>query len=83
MTNKIRLQIKNLAQSIFTDVEFNKVMYYLDTSKFNDLRLLVDEKLELLEALNEFESTEVLLTQIKFCNELESIVMGVYLETMV
>ena len=83
MTNKVRLQIINLAQSIFTDVEFTKVMYYLDNNKFNDLRLFVDEKLELLEALNSFESTDVLLAQINFCDELESIVMGVYLETMV
>lgn len=83
MTNKIRLQIVNLAQSIFSDEEFNKVMYYLDNLKYNDLRLLVDEKLEYIESLNAFESTNVLLAQINFCNELENIVMEVYLETMV
>ena len=83
MTKQVRLQIINLAQSIFNDVEFKRVILYLNHNKLNDLRLFIDEKLELLEALNTFNGDEVILEQINFCDELENIVMNSYLETLV
>ena len=83
MTKQVRLQIINLAQSIFNDVEFKRVILYLNHNKLNDLRLFIDEKLELLEALNTFNGDEVILAQINFCDELENIVMNSYLETLV
>ena len=62
MDKKLKLQIINLAKFVFEDVEYIKFMYYLNNNKFNDLRLFVDEKLELLDLL---PKNEIILKQLQ------------------
>jgi len=83
MNKELKLQIINLAKFIFEDKEYVKFITYLQTNRLNDLRLLVDEKVELLSILNDFRETdEVILKQIKYCDELENLVMDVFIEEM-
>jgi len=79
MDKKLKLQIINLAKFVFEDVEYIKFMYYLNNNKFNDLRLFVDEKLELLDLL---PKNEIILKQLQYCDELEDIVVDLYIEVM-
>lgn len=83
MNKKLKLQIINLAKFIFEDAEYVKFITYLQNNKLNDLRLLVDEKVELLSIVNEFgDADEVILQQIEYCDELENLVMDVFIGEM-
>lgn len=83
MNKKLKLQIINLAKFIFEDAEYVKFITYLQNNKLNDLRLLVDEKVELLSIVNEFgDADEVVLQQIEYCDELENLVMDVFIGEM-
>ena len=57
-------------------------MYYLDNAKYNSLRLFVDEKYELLNIISNINNDEVLLKQLQYCDQLEDLVMDIYIETM-
>ena len=81
MQKQIRNQILNLSRLIFNENEFNKILFYLDNDLLVDLRLFIDEKVELLVAISEMDSSNNELNQqITLCNELEDIVIDAYLE---
>lgn len=81
MNKQIRNQILNLSRLIFNEEEFNKVLYYLDGNLLVDLRLFIDEKVDLLSAISEMDNcNNELNQQITLCNELEDIVIDAYLE---
>lgn len=81
MQKQIRNQILNLSRLIFNENEFNKILFYLDNDLLVDLRLFIDEKVELLVAISEMDgSNNELNQQITLCNELEDIVIDAYLE---
>jgi len=83
MQKQIRNQVLNLAQAVLDDVQFNKVVYYLDNNKLTDLRLLLDEQTELLSIIAEMDPTnQVLMTQLKLSNQLEDLVLDAYLESI-
>jgi len=74
-------KILNLSKFIFEDIEFNKIQLLLKRNRLNDIRLIVSEKIELLELIkNSSEHNDILDLQIKYCNELEDIVLDYYLE---
>lgn len=74
-------KILNLSKFIFEDIEFNKIQLLLKRNRLNDIRLIVSEKIELLELIkNSSEYNDILDLQIKYCNELEDIVLDYYLE---
>jgi len=81
MNKQIRNQILNLSRLIFNEEEFNKILYYLDGNLLVDLRLFIDEKVDLLSAISEMDNcNNELNQQITLCNELEDIVIDAYLE---
>lgn len=83
MKKDIKKQILELAQSIFDDKEYNKVLNYLNSNRLNDLRLFISDKMELCE--NIFMLTkedENLKKQVELLNELENIILEEFLETI-
>jgi len=80
MNNEIKLEILNLAQSVFDDRQFNIILTCLDMQNYNRLRLFVAEQMELLEAIFVLHSDDMVLrTQVELCNKLEDLVMDVYI----
>jgi hypothetical protein len=83
MQKQIRNQILNLAQSVFDDAQFNKVVQYLNNNRLTDLRLFLDETTELLSIVSEMDPTnQVLIVQLKLSNQLEDMVLDAYLESV-
>tara|TARA_R110000822_G_scaffold73853_13_gene177629 strand:+ start:2896 stop:3147 length:252 start_codon:yes stop_codon:yes gene_type:complete len=81
MNKKVRQEVLNLSQSIFEDEDYNKVLLLLNTNRLNQLRLFVNEKLELMEIVFHLnKDDEVLRTQIELCDKLENIVIDAFLE---
>lgn len=81
MNNEIRLQIINLLKFIFEDGDYTKAAYYLHNNQLNNLRLLVDEKYELLDITQHLDpDNEVIKAQLTQCDLLEDVVMDAYLE---
>lgn len=84
MTKKIRIQILNLAQSIFDDSEYNKILGYLNQNKLVALRYYIEEKTELLSILSEMDNTDASLkVQLNLCNQLEDCVVDAYLVQLI
>jgi len=79
MEEKVKNEIRNLASSIFEDVEYQKVILMLETKRFNELRLFVNEKYELLDAISEVTVNPVILTQRNMCDRLEDLVINAFL----
>jgi hypothetical protein len=83
MDKKVKQEIINLSQSIFEDTDYNIVMLLINTNRLNQLRLFVNEKLELMEAVAHLTiDDESLRLQIALCSKLEDIVINAFLETV-
>lgn len=81
MNKEIRLQITNLLKFVFEDEDYQKAMYYLHNKQYNNLRLLVDERYELLDITSHLDpDSEVIKAQVIQCDVLEDLVMDAYLE---
>jgi hypothetical protein len=82
MKKESRIEILNLAQSIFEDNDYNVILNLLNSNRINVLRIFISEQLELMEAIYYLDKdNEVLKTQIEFCDKLEDIIMDLFLET--
>lgn len=79
MEEKVKSEIRNLAATIFEDVEYQKAIMYLETGRFNEMRLFVNEKYELLDAICEVSVNPVILTQRNACDRLEDLVINAFL----
>lgn len=81
MNKELELQVINLAKVVFDDAEFMKFMYYLGKGQLNNLRLFIDEKYDVLDALLHLNpNNDVLAQQLHSCDVIENIVMDAYLE---
>lgn len=83
MDKTVKLEILNLAQSIFDDRQFNIIITCLDVKNYNRLRLFVAEQMELLEAIFVLHPDDMVLrSQLEMCNKLEDLVMDIYIEEL-
>jgi hypothetical protein len=81
MKKKIKKEILYLAQSIFDDVDYNKILNYLNNDRLNDLRLFISDNMEMYDnifMLNKEDQN--LKRQLELLNHLENIILEEYLE---
>jgi len=79
MEKKVKAEIRNLMIAIFEDSEYQKAIFYLETERLNELRLIVSEKYALLDAISEVTVNPVILTQKNMCDRLEDLVINAFL----
>ena len=81
MKEKIKNDILFLAQSIFTNEEYNRVINYLNDNRLNDLRLMISDKLEVMNNIAIIDrENQVLQKQIHLCDKLEDVILEEFLE---
>lgn len=81
MKKEIKKQILELAQSIFDDNQYSKILNYLNQNRINDLRLFISDQMDFHETvfiLNREDDN--LRSQIELLNELENVILEEYLE---
>lgn len=83
MEKQVREEFLNIAQNVFDDTSYTRVVNFINSNNLNGLRLYVSGYLEDLECDYCVDSTnEVLAAQIRFCNQLEDIAMDSYIESL-
>ena len=82
MNNKQYHEILNLINTIFEINEYKRMVVLVQEHKFNQLRLLCSEKLEMLNLLNQWDNNVVIKTQISKCNKLEDIFISLYVDNL-
>ena len=83
MKKDIKNQILELAQSMFDEDDYEKVVNYLKKERLNDLRLFIADKMEMCEDICMLTiEDENLKNQVKLLNELENIILEEFLENV-
>ena len=65
------------------DDDYTIAIRYLQLNQWNNLRLFIDEKCELLDITASFTNDEVDIKQAQYCQELESIVLDQVINSIV
>tara|TARA_R110002124_G_scaffold281430_1_gene455677 strand:+ start:24771 stop:25022 length:252 start_codon:yes stop_codon:yes gene_type:complete len=80
MEERIKKEILFLAHSILNDDEYNKILYYLNNNRINDVRLLISTHIDYLNELMMDDEEELLKQQLKLCDKLEDMVLNELIE---
>lgn len=80
MKESIKNDILFLAQTIFNNEEYAKMINYLNHDRLNDLRLMISDKLEVMNNVVIVDrENRVLQKQIQLCNKLEDIILDEFI----
>ena len=83
MNKKVKKLVLNLASFIFDDVEFKRLISYINLELFNNARLYVEEKLEYLETtLVLYLEEGVTQSKIQKCRKLDDLLTEEYINSL-
>lgn len=82
MTEKTRLSIINLCKFVFEDGDYNKAVNYLHTNNLHNLRLLVDERYDILSIVAGTSGELSDSIQLRYCEELENLIFEEVINTV-
>lgn len=83
MTEKLRNEVNNLGLNVFNAPDYEKFIKLLDNQSYNELRLMIDERVSYLEVIAELkQNSSILKVQLSCCTRLEDYIMDAYIETL-